>query len=99
LFSAIPVTIPGSAIGRITNSEMASRPKNRYRCKANAAAVPRTRLIAVAASPARTLVASAARAPALSAVVSHQRSVQPEGGQANVASALNELRTTTTNGT
>ncbi len=28
-FSAIPVTIPGSAIGRMTRNEIASRPKNR----------------------------------------------------------------------
>ena len=28
-WSAIPVTMPGSAIGRITSSEIAFRPKNR----------------------------------------------------------------------
>ena len=28
-FRAMPVTMPGSAIGRITKNEMVSRPKNR----------------------------------------------------------------------
>ena len=28
-FSAMPVTIPGSAIGRMTRNEIVSRPKNR----------------------------------------------------------------------
>ena len=50
--SAIPVTIPGSAIGRITRKEIVSRPKKRCRATASEASVPSTSAIAVAAAPA-----------------------------------------------
>ena len=39
-FSAIPVMIPGSAIGRTTRNEITFRPKKSNRCTANDAAVP-----------------------------------------------------------
>ena len=51
-FSAIPVTIPGSAIGRMTRNEIASRPKKRCRATAIAASEPSTSAIAVAPSAA-----------------------------------------------
>ena len=45
--SAMPVTMPGSAIGRISSSEIASRPKNVVRASAAAASVPSTSAVAV----------------------------------------------------
>src|SRR4030095_16327005 len=42
-FSAMPVMMPGSAIGRRSRNETASRPKNRKRAIAKAAAEPSTR--------------------------------------------------------
>src|SRR4051794_31057156 len=39
-FRAIPVTTPGSAIGRTSSSETDSRPKKRKRATAKAAALP-----------------------------------------------------------
>ena len=50
--SASPVTIPGSAIGRITANVITSRPKNRYRETASDASVPRMSAIAVAPTAA-----------------------------------------------
>ena len=46
------MTMPGSASGRTSNSEMVSRPKKRNRWTANAAAEPRRSASTVAASPA-----------------------------------------------
>jgi hypothetical protein len=44
----MPVTISGSAIGRITRNEIVSRPKKRRRATASAARVPSRTAIAVA---------------------------------------------------
>ena len=46
--SAIPVTMPGSAIGSSTTNEIASRPKNRVRYTAAARRLPITSAINVA---------------------------------------------------
>ena len=70
--SAMPVTIPGSAIGRITRNEIVSRPKKRWRETAIAASVPSTIAIAVAPSPAFTEVQSASRTPGLWKALSNQ---------------------------
>src|ERR1700755_1887903 len=51
-FSAIPVMIPGSAIGRTSRNEIASRPKKRKRCTPNDARVPRTSAMNVASTAA-----------------------------------------------
>ena len=59
----MPVTMPGSAIGRMISSDTALRPKNRVRCSAIAARVPSTSAIAVASSATWTLTHSASRAP------------------------------------
>src|SRR5919197_5178158 len=61
-FSAIPVMIPGSAIGSTSTNETASRPKKRNRWTANAAAVPSPTAIAVATSAALTERTNASRA-------------------------------------
>ena len=47
-FNAIAVTIPGSAIGSTRRKETVFRPKNRNRCTANAAALPKISAITVA---------------------------------------------------
>jgi hypothetical protein len=46
----MPVMMPGSAIGRMISSEIASRPKKRVRGSAPAASVPSTSAMAVATS-------------------------------------------------
>lgn len=99
LLSAMPVTMPGSAIGRMTSSDTVSRPKNRYRCTANAAIVPSTHATAVAPRPALTEVHSADRTPPFCQARDHHSPVTWVGGQANVLSALNELISTTNSGT
>ena len=43
----MPVTMPGSAMGRMSSSEMTSRPKNFARASAAAASVPSTSAVAV----------------------------------------------------
>ena len=48
--SAMPVMMPGSAVGRMTSSDTVSRPKKRERETAAAASVPGTRAVAVAAT-------------------------------------------------
>ena len=53
-FSAMPVMIPGSAIGRTSRNDTDSRPKKRKRAIANAAIDPSTSAIDVASSAAQT---------------------------------------------
>ena len=99
LLSAMPVTMPGRAIGRRISNETVWRPKKRVRRSASPASVPRTRAIAVASSATSTLVSSASRAPWLWAATFHQCRVNPLGGHANVRSTLKELTTTSASGT
>src|SRR3712207_7740050 len=54
LFRSIPVMMPGNAIGRMINSETASRPKNRVRQTAAAASEPRISATTVDVSATRT---------------------------------------------
>ena len=51
---AIPVTMPGRAMGSTRRKETVSRPKNRNRCTAKAAADPSRRAIIVERRPAFT---------------------------------------------
>src|ERR671936_2031091 len=60
--SARPVTTPGSAIGNTSRNVIVSRPKNRNRLTAVAAAEPRTIAIAVANPAAFSESTSALRA-------------------------------------
>src|SRR4051794_27036200 len=53
-FSAMPVMIPGRAIGSTKMNDTASRPKKRKRCTANAAIEPSSSEMAVEISAART---------------------------------------------
>src|SRR5947208_14765414 len=60
--SAIPVTTPGRAIGRTSRNVIASRPKNRKRLTAAAAAVPSTSATVVARTAAFSDSTKASRA-------------------------------------
>src|SRR3982075_244133 len=79
--SAIPVMIPGSAIGRTSRNEIASLPKKRKRWTANAAIDPSTTAIAVESSPARTDSHSAWRISALCHVEENHFVDRPCRGQ------------------
>ena len=98
-FSAMPVTMPGSVIGSTTRKLTTSRPKNRYRCTANAAMVPSTNAIAVAPRPTTTELASDFHIPSLCHAVTHHCVVNPVGGKANVREELNALTSTRAKGT
>jgi hypothetical protein len=99
LLSAMPVTMPGRAIGRMISSETTLRPKNRVRRSARPARIPSRSAIAVARRATSMLTSSACRAPALCHATFHQWSVSPLGGQVNVRSTLNELIITSASGT
>ena len=88
-FSAIPVTIPGNAIGRMTRNEIASRPKNRYRATAIAASEPSTSAIAVAPSAAFSETRSASRTPGLSIARPNHFVVKPSIGHTSDRLSLN----------
>ena len=83
LFSATPVTIPGSAIGRITRKEIVSRPKKRCRATASDARVPSTSAIAVAISATLIEVQNASGAVLSNAFGNHS-SVSPGGGHSRI---------------
>src|SRR2546423_13442080 len=80
-FSAMPVMIPGSAIGSTSTREIASRPKKRKRCTAKAAIEPSSVAMPVASKPARTDSHSASRTSALCQVEENQRVERPGRGQ------------------
>ena len=98
LLSAMPVTMPGSAIGRMITSDTTLRPKKCVRCSASAAIVPSSSATRVARMATSMLVSSAARAPWLWAAAFHQRRVSSCGGQLKVRLALKELSTTSISG-
>ena len=87
--SAIPVTTPGSAIGRMNRKEIVSRPKNLNRWTASAASDPSTSAIAVAAVAAISEFTSARRTAALAAASMNQSSENEVGGQACDRLSLN----------
>src|SRR6202011_6246348 len=80
-FSAMPVMIPGSAIGRISTSDTASRPKKRKPSTAKAAIVPTSIATPVASSPARRDSDRAWRTSVLFHVDENQRVESPDSGQ------------------
>src|SRR5215204_3807045 len=81
---ATPVTIPGSAIGRITRKLIVSRPKKRWRATAREARVPRTRAIEAATTPALIEVTKASRAASSLNAWLNQWVVKPGGGHARI---------------
>jgi hypothetical protein len=76
----MPVMMPGSAIGRMRRSEIASRPKKRVRARAAAASVPRIMASRVAIAATRTLSQSARQISWRSQATANQPSVKPGGG-------------------
>src|SRR6478735_9157631 len=99
LLSAMPVMIPGSAIGRMTRRFTALRPKNSNRCRASERSVPSTREMAVATTATCTLVSTAAIAPWLWNALTHHSSVKPGGGQVRDVDVEKEFTSTTNSGT
>ena len=99
LLKAIPVTMPGSAIGNTNSSDIDSRPKNLYLDIAAAAKDPKIKAITVAKSATTALRVIASRTPSLTAAFDHHVVVKPVGGQANEVFSLKELITTKSNGT
>src|SRR5437588_8335446 len=87
--SAIPVMIPGSAIGSTSSSETALRPKKRKRCSAKAAAVPSSSATVVATSAALNDSPSAWRMSLLWKVDENQRVENPLSGQPWTFDGLN----------
>src|SRR5262245_43129446 len=88
-FSAIPVMIPGSEIGSMRTKETDSRPKNRNRAIANAAAEPRTRATPVAKRAARTESQIASRTSCECQATLNQCVVKPGIGQLCTFEELN----------
>jgi hypothetical protein len=78
--SAIPVIMPGSAIGRITSSEIVSRPKNRDPEIAAAQSVPSTMAMSVAIAATRSDRPSACQTSGRFQVTPSHCSVSPGGG-------------------
>ena len=85
---AIPVTTPGKAMGRITSSEIVSRPKNRVRLTAAAQSVPR--IIATTVEIEATLTDSvrASQTSGRFQVTANHFNVSPGGGQAKLFSSV-----------
>jgi len=98
LFRAIPVTIPGSAIGSTKRRDIASLAKNSYLDIAAAASEPRMSAIEVAIRAVITERITASRIPSLAAALLHQTVVKPVGGQAKDLLVLKEFITTRANG-
>src|SRR6059058_2267938 len=88
-FSAIPVMIPGSASGRTKTNEIASRPKKRKRCTANAASEPSASARKVAISAALTDSHSASRMSWLENVDENHFVDSPSSGQPCTLDGLN----------
>ena len=99
LFKAIPVTIPGSAIGSTNIKEITSRPKKLYRAIAAAANEPKIKAMMVANEAVNTDKRIASFTPELDAAFDHHIVVKPVGGQLKDLFLLNELITTSINGT
>src|SRR6266545_2178558 len=87
--SAIPVTTPGSAIGRTSRKLIASRPKKRKRLTAAAAAVPSTSATTVARPPAFNESTSALRASSLCHAALNHLVLKPAIGQLWMFEELN----------
>src|SRR5947209_19459449 len=88
-FSAIPVMIPGSAIGNTSTNDTTSRPKKRSRCTPNAASDPSSIAIAVLISPALSDSHSACRIESLFQVEENHFVERPCSGQLCTFDGLN----------
>src|SRR3982750_3917266 len=86
--SAIPVTMPGKAMGRMTSSEITSRPKNLLPETAAAQSVPRISAISVEIAATCTESVIAAHTSGRAAATANHLSVSPGGGQAKLFSSV-----------
>src|SRR5262245_5306107 len=78
--SAMPVMMPGNAIGSTNRSEIASRPKKRARASAAAAQVPSSSANTVATAATLSDKVSAAQISGRAAAMANHRVVRPGGG-------------------
>ena len=78
--SAMPVMMPGSAIGSTNSSVTDSRPRKRLFASANAASVPRTIAMQVATDATESDIRSAAQMSSRANATENQCSVRPGGG-------------------
>ena len=90
VLSAMPVTMPGSAIGRTSANDSVSRPKKRKRCTASAASDPRTSASTVAPIPTCSDSSRALRSSGLANAAEYHEVVQSVIGHDWARSALNE---------
>src|SRR3990172_4260279 len=86
--NAIPVMMPGRAIGKTMKSERVSRPKNFDLHTAPAARVPRTKAITVATAATPSDSDSASRTSGLRAATPNHWVVSPGGGNRKLASSV-----------
>ena len=96
--NAMPVTIPGRAIGSTNRNEIASRPKNVNRWRASAARVPSTMATAVATRPTWMDSPSASRRSSFSKATPNQSVVKFSIGQVCARDSLNAYRAMTAMG-
>ncbi|MCY1370707.1 hypothetical protein D9M69_578100 [compost metagenome] len=85
---AMPVMIPGRAMGRISSSEMPSLPKKSRRYSAAAARVPSSRAISVAMQAICSDSSIASSTSARVKATLSQRRVKPLGGKLKAASSV-----------
>src|SRR4051812_6935507 len=90
VLSAMPVTMPGSAIGSTSANDSVSRPKKRNRCTASAASDPRTSDRTVAPIPTCSDRIRALRSSGLENAAEYHEVVQFVMGHDWARSALNE---------
>src|SRR5689334_6097967 len=95
---AMPVTTPGSAIGRTSRNVIASRPKNANRLTTDAAAVPSTSAITVATPAAFSERTSASRASWLCQTAVNHFVLKPAIGQLWMFEELNAYTQISTSG-
>src|SRR6478735_5332196 len=99
LLSAMPVMIPGRAMGRMTSRLTALRPKKSNRCSARDRRVPSTSEMTVATVATCTLVSTADIAPWLWNALTHHSNVNPGGGHVRDVDVEKEFTSTTNSGT
>ncbi len=99
VLSAMPVTMPGRAIGRTSANDSVSRPKKWKRCTASAASVPRISARTVAPNPTWIDRIRALCSSGFWNAAEYQEVVQLVMGHDCARSALKEYRTTMNSGT
>jgi hypothetical protein len=86
--SAMPVTMPGNAMGRMKLIAIQSLPRNSRRARASAASVPSSTAASVAPRATRAESSSASSTSERSTAAANQRVVKPCGGKVNALSSV-----------